>query len=390
MELYTILGLDKSASTTDVKKAYMRLAKTAHPDKGGDAEEFKKINKAYSILSDEGQRQFYDMTGQIPGDDGGGPNIHEVHMGGGGPAGMPFPFPFDMGQMFGMFGAGMPPGMRPGGSAAAAGQRRKGPKGPNKTDRLPLSLEQFYYGHSIHMSFDRMKLCAGCKGSGAAAKAACGTCRGSGQIHKVIQMGPIVMNSSGPCSDCGGEGLKISKECEECKGKGKTPELRQLDVRIEPGMAVGEQLVFDGACSETAEYDAPGDVVIILEEAESAAGWVRKGADLHFTAALTLGQSLVGCDYVLTDHPKVREGESDICLHIPGPVVSGDVICVKGMGMPIRGGSKESFGNLYVTVKIFPGEDERAKIAGEGNAYLATLFGIQRGAGDGAIRGVLV
>jgi DnaJ-class molecular chaperone len=107
------------------------------------------------------------------------------------------------------------------------------------------------------MSFDRMKLCAVCKGTGAAAKAACGSCRGSGQIHKVIQMGPVVMNSSGPCPDCGGEGQKVSKECGDCSGKSRVPEMRQLEVRIEPGMAVGEQLVFDGACSETAEYDSP-------------------------------------------------------------------------------------------------------------------------------------
>jgi DnaJ-class molecular chaperone len=108
---------------------------------------------------------------------------------------------------------------------------------------------------------------------------------------------------------------------------------------------------------------------------------VRKGVDLHFTAALTLGQSLVGCTYVLTDHPKVREGEADISLHIPGPVVSGDVICVKGLGMPVRvrtSADTESFGNLYVTVKVFPGDDERTKIAVEGAAYLASLFGIKQ------------
>ena len=89
----------------------------------------------------------------------------------------------------------------------------------------------------------------------------------------------------------------------------------------------------------------------------------------------------------------MQEGEPDITLHIPGPVVSGDIICVKGLGMPVRNSGNsgnESFGNLYVTVKIFPGEDERSKIAGEGSAYLASLFGIQRVNSETALKGELV
>jgi DnaJ family protein A protein 2 len=370
MDPYKVLGLDRSCSVGDVKKAYMKLAKTVHPDKGGNEEEFKKINAAYTVLNDEEKRHFYDMTGQMPGEEG-RPNVHEVHVGGGGP-GMPFPFPFDVGQMFGMFNNGMPPGMR-GGSGSQT--QRKGPKGPNKIDRLPLSLEQFYYGHTINMSFDRMKLCEGCRGTGAAAKSACGSCRGSGQIHKIMQMGPMIMNTSGPCGDCNGEGQKVTKECGQCKGKGRVPELRQLEVRIEPGMSVGEQLMFGGACSETTEYDMPGDVVIILEEAESAAGWMRKGADLHFTAALTLAQSLVGADIVLADHPKMRDGEDEVLVHLPGPVIGGDILCVKGLGMPMHG-KEGAFGNLYLTVKIFPGDAEREKIAKEGGAFLRGLFGL--------------
>ncbi len=369
MDLYKVLNLERSATSADIKKAYLRLAKTAHPDRGGDAEEFKKINTAYTILMDDNKRNFYDMTGQIPGEEG-RPNVQEVRFGGGGPGGIPFPFPFDMDQMFGMFG----PNMRSAGPGS--NQRRKGPKGPNKVDRLPLSLEQFYYGHAIHMSFDRMKLCAACNGSGAASKTTCGSCRGSGQIHKVMQMGPMIMNSSGPCTDCGGEGQKISKECEPCKGKGRVPEMRQLDVLIEPGMIAGEQLTFHGACSETADYDAPGDVVIILEDAESAAGWVRKGADLYLDAALRLGESLVGCNYCLTDHPKVRDGDEKIYVNIGGPVVTGDVLCVKGLGMPVKG-HPGTFGNLYLNVKIFPGTDEREKISNEGRAFLGSLLGIK-------------
>jgi DnaJ-class molecular chaperone len=385
MNLYNVLGVDEKASTNEIKKAYLKLAKTSHPDRGGDAEEFKQINKAYTILMDDNKRSFYDMTGQVPGEEG-RPEVHEVHFGGaaaGGPAGMPFPFHFDIGQMFGMFGANMRPG-GPGDSQS----RRKGPKGPNKIDRLPLSLEQFYYGHSIKLSFDRMKLCGACNGTGAANTADCGSCRGRGQIHKVIQMGQMIMNSSGPCPDCNGKGQKVSKECGPCKGKGRVPENRQLDVQIAPGMTPGEQLTFEGACSETAEYDAPGDVVIILEEAESAAGWTRKGADLYFDAGLKLGKSLVGCNVRLTDHPKVREGESDIFVYVAGPVIGGDVLRVKGLGMPVKG-APGSFGDLYMTVKIFPDEEERNKIAQEGRAFLASLLGVVQEAAAAAVAEVV-
>jgi DnaJ-class molecular chaperone len=144
-------------------------------------------------------------------------------------------------------------------------------------------------------------------------------------------------------------------------------------------MNPGEQLTFEGACSETADYDSPGDVVIILEEAESAAGWTRKGADLNFEVGLKLGQALVGCNVCLTDHPKVREGGEQIYVNIPGPVISGDVLRVKGLGMPRKGSATAtaaSYGDLYITVKIFPDDEERNKIAQEGRAFLASLLGV--------------
>jgi DnaJ-class molecular chaperone len=99
MELYEVLGVDKGAESRDIKKAYFNLAKTHHPDKGGDAEKFKQIQRAYDVLSDDEKRNFYNQTGQVPGEQGaGGPG--EGHPGG---------FPFDIGAMFGgMFGGGMP------------------------------------------------------------------------------------------------------------------------------------------------------------------------------------------------------------------------------------------------------------------------------------------
>ena len=109
------------------------------------------------MLSDPDKRRVYDMTGQIPGEQ---PPVQEVPVGAGGMPG--FPFNVDLNDIFKTFpGAGMGGG----GPGGGPGMRRV-PKGPSKTDRLPLSLEQFYYGHTIRMSFDRMKLCGECAGSG--------------------------------------------------------------------------------------------------------------------------------------------------------------------------------------------------------------------------------
>lgn len=340
-DLYSALGVDRKAGVGDIKKSYMRLVKEHHPDRGGNAENFRKIQQAYEILTDEDKRRMYDMTGQIPGE---GPQVQEMPHGMGG-----FPFPININEMFGMFG---------GGGQQRAGPVRKAPKGPPKTDRLPLSLEQFYYGHTIRMSFDRLKLCAVCAGSGAASKMACGDCRGSGQVMRTMTVGPAIMHSVGPCGECKGTGDKIAKICTPCGGKGRTQEMRNLEVAIEPGMGAGDQLRFEGACSESLEYELAGDVYIILELAESATGWVRKGSDLHLEVVIGLTDSLVGCMYTLEDHPKIRDGEEPIMVSLPAGVVTGDVLRADSLGMPVRG-NKELYGNLYLTVKIMPTEEER-------------------------------
>lgn len=357
-DLYGRLGVDKKAGTADIKKAHQRLVKTHHPDKGGDAEEFKKIQQAYEVLMDPEKRRMYDMTGSIPGEE---PPVQEVHVG---PGGMPpfgFPFPFNMADLF------------PGGPGRAqAGPVKKGYKGPAKVDRLPLSLEQFYYGHTIQMSFDRMKICRDCKGSGAAEKETCGECGGQGQISRTMMMGNMVMQTVGPCTGCKGEGTKMKRACEPCGGTGRVKELRHLQVEIAPGMNPGDQLKFDEACSETMEYDVAGDVLIILDEAESAAGWVRRGADLHQTIVIGLADSLCGCLHVVDNHPKVREGEEPVRVRVPAGVVTGDVLVVDEHGMPIRGGG---YGAMSLTVKVMPSEDEREAVAGTGRDGLMTLFG---------------
>jgi DnaJ-class molecular chaperone len=355
-DLYERLGVDKKATAADIKKAHQRLVKTHHPDKGGDAEEFKKIQQAYEVLIDSEKRRMYDMTGSIPGEE---PPMQEMHMGGGMP--FSFPFPFNMADMF------------PGGGRPRTGPVKKGYKGPPKVDRLPLSLEQFYYGHTIQMSFDRMKICTDCKGGGAAEKETCGECGGHGQISRTMMMGNMIMQTQGPCTGCGGEGMKTRRACEPCGGTGRVKEMRHLQVAIEPGMAPGDQLKFAEACSETLEYDVAGDVIITLDEAESAAGWVRRGTDLHQTVVIGLADSLCGCVHTVDDHPKVREGEEPVRVRVPAGVVTGDVLKIEGYGMPLNGGA--TYGSLVLTVRVMIGVDERDVVAGKGRAALLEMFG---------------
>ncbi len=360
-DLYERLGIDRKVAAPDIKRAHQRLVKTHHPDKGGDAEEFKKIQQAYEVLMDPEKRRMYDMTGAIPGEE---PPMQEMHMGGGGgPFG--FPFPFNMADLFSGGGGG--------GGGKPRGPVKKGYKGPPKVDRLPLSLEQFYYGHTIQMSFDRMKICTNCKGNGAAEKEMCGECGGMGQISRTMMMGNMIMQTQGPCTGCGGEGMKTRRTCEPCAGTGRVKELRQLEVTIEPGMNPGDQLKFAEACSETLEYDVAGDVVIILEDAESAVGWIRRGADLHQTIVIGLADSLCGCVHTVDDHPKVREGEEPVRVRVPAGVVTGDVLKIEAYGMPMKGGA--GCGAMILTVKVMISVDERDVVAGKGRGALLEMFG---------------
>jgi len=132
--LYETLGVDKAADSSDIRRAYLKLSKTEHPDKGGSAERFKTIQNAYEILSDEQKRSYYDQTGQIQGE--------EVS------SGNAMPFPFDLGAMFGGmgFGGGGGPfgGMNFGGGGSASSVRQKRPKAPSKTHEISLSLREYF------------------------------------------------------------------------------------------------------------------------------------------------------------------------------------------------------------------------------------------------------
>jgi DnaJ family protein A protein 2 len=347
--LYDKLGIKTDADQNEIRKAYRAAALANHPDKGGDPEQFKEIQKAYEILSDDNKRAIYDQTGQEH-------NGAEPDHGEGIPFGhgMPFnPFagqgvPFDIGNLFGMFG---PRGQ-------GQGQGPKAHKPAPKVHELPISLWDFYHGKQIRIQFERQKFCAACKGSGADSYESCGGCGGSGVKQQMMMMGPgMNVMMRGPCDACGGNGKRVASACKTCSGKKTATQEKVLDFKIEPGMKPGDILQFMNECSDLAEFSEPGDVHIHLQEADEAGRFKRVGDDLRATTTVGLKDALLGCKERIDSHPAHPQG---LVIEIPVGVQHGDLIRVEGEGMPRKGGGR---GALHVVVNVVASAAEKECIA---------------------------
>lgn len=345
--LYETLGVDKSSSQEDIRKAFLKLARTTHPDKGGDPEKFKEISRANEILSDETKRAIYDQTGQIPGEEvnqpGPGPQFNPFGGGGG--------FTFDINSLFGMFG--------PHGNQGSRTNRRTY-KGPPQHQEVPLDLKHFYFGHSFEINVNRQVFCKSCDSSGAKKKEACGACKGQGFTIQLMQMGGMTMQTQGPCVACQGKGNKIIEECKECHATGKLNETRRLEAKILPGMKPGDTIVFQEACSEHQDFEKPGDIVIHLREKPST--WKRVGNDLQHletSVKLSLAESLAGCTVKLENHPDYDEG---LYVEIPAASFANDVYCMNGFGMPIKD-KLTAYGDMYVRIEVEISQADRKLLA---------------------------
>lgn len=361
-DLYERLGVSRGASIDDIRRAYKDLARLKHPDRGGDVEEFKKIQEAHEVLSDDERRRVYDATGvtnedALPRTAGGVP-FH--FMGGMGPFGMPG-VAFDLGDMFGnIFGGGGAPGRRP-----------RAPRGPNKHHDIGLSLGDFYRGKEIKLRFNQARRCTTCNGSGAETTEQCGACKGSGVRTTLRQIGPGMMaQTRSPCDVCNGEGTRTMKVCRGCNGKRYAEREKQLDIRIEPGMSDGAQITFAGECSDGAEFEAPGDVVLTLRRSDAGVGELDefewRGDDLTIRKEITYAESVLGFSVNLTNHP----GGARRLAWSGGPLIHGAVLRYDGGGMPRRGGG---YGALYVQVMVAP--PPVAPWSAEDAAKLRSVFG---------------
>ena len=352
-DLYASLGVERSADREEIRTAYKTLSKIHHPDRGGDPEAFKKIQMAHEILTDDERRQHYDMTGSVDGSGG-------QQQGG---------FPFDMGMgglggIFGsMFGGGMPRQQQ------QRGMRR--PKGPVKIHEIALCLADFYKGKQLKVQFERQKFCGTCNGEGATSFRPCDGCQGSGITTQMAMLGPgMAVQMQGPCRDCQGRGKKPSDSCRTCQGRKFQSQEKSLDVHIEPGMPVGEVLVFPEECSDHADFEKPGDVHFILQIADEPIPWKRNGNDLCATVVISLKESLLGVSKTLEGHPGFPNGYT---IGIPAGTLHTEVLRKQGDGMPHKG-RPHNKGDALITVKIDASIKDK-EVLERNKVLLQTMFG---------------
>ena len=330
-DYYEVLGIDKSASDEEIKKAYRKLAKKYHPDMNpGDKEaesRFKEVNEAYEVLSDADKRAKYDQYGFAAFDPssfqssaegfGGFADILNDLFGGG----------------FGGFGGG--------------GQSRTGPaKGSTVRASLTLTLEEAAFGCEKAVTVERYETCDTCHGNGCApgtSPEVCPDCHGTGtvQVRRQTPMG--VFATSSPCPKCGGKGRIIHQPCKDCRGSGMVRKKKTIQASIPAGIDNGQTISIRGQGNAGKNGGPAGDLLITITVRPHEL-FRREGTSVLCEAPITFTQAVLGAELEI---PTI---DGKVKYTLPEGTQSGTTFRLKGKGIPSINGRGR--GDQYVTVYI--------------------------------------
>ncbi len=336
-DYYDVLGVSRSATVAEIKKAYRKMALKYHPDKNPDdkeaEEKFKEAAEAYEVLSNEEKRARYDRFGH-DGVRGAG--------GGFGGGGMSMDDIFShFGDIFGgHFGFG-------GGGFGGRGGRRHVNRGSNLRVKVKLSLDEIAHGVEKKIKLKKYVACKACNGTGArhgSSYTTCPTCRGTGQVTRVTNTFLGQMQTTSTCPQCGGEGQIITDKCEVCHGNGIVRNDEVITINIPAGVAEGMQLSLSGKGNAAARGGINGDLIVLIEE-EPHPELTRDGNNLIYDLYISFPDAALGTSVEIpTVDGKVR-------IKLPSGTQGGKVLRLKGKGLPdINGYGK---GDLLVNVNIW-------------------------------------
>lgn len=326
-DFYDILGVAKSASAEEIKKAYRKLAIKYHPDKNPDdkaaEDKFKEAAEAYEVLSSPEKKQRYDQYGHAGvggaagggGYGGGGMNMEDIFsqfgdiFGGGGGGGSPFDSFF-------------------GGQSRSSGRRVT--KGSNLRIKVKLTLEEIANGTEKKIKVNKQITCKTCDGSGAKDRSSvstCNTCGGSGAVRRVTNTILGQMQTTATCPTCHGSGQQITAKCNACHGEGSVRGEETISINIPAGVSDGMQLSMAGKGNAAPNGGVPGDLIILIEELPHDT-LKREGNNIVYDLHVSIIDAALGFS---AEVPTI-DGKAKIKIE-PG-TQSGKLLRLKGKGIP--------------------------------------------------------
>jgi len=330
--LYDTLGVSKTASQDEIKKAYRKLARKFHPDANpGDSsaeERFKQVQHAYDVLSDDEKRKAYDRFGSVNGRVG-GPGGVNVDFG-----------DFDLGDLGdflgGIFGGGMP------GARGGRGRRTQAVRGNDVETEVRLSFEDSLRGAEAKVPVELTVACSECGGTGAqpgTAPVICPECNGRGV--KAESQGLFALSQ--PCPRCRGNGTVIEQPCSKCHGSGREQRLRTYTVKIKPGVKDGTKIRLKGK-GEAGAHGGPAGDLVVVTRVDPSPLYERRGDDLVVHVPVSFPTAALGGSV------EVPTPEGPVSLKIPAGSQDGKLLRIKGRGAPRLQGSGK--GDVLARIRI--------------------------------------
>ena len=338
-DYYEVLGVEKTASVEEIKKAYRKKAIQYHPDKNpGDKqaeENFKEAAEAYDVLSDPQKRQRYDQFGHA--------GVGGASQGGGFGGGMSMDDIFSQfGDIFGSFGGFSGFGGFGGGRSA-----RRVNRGTNLRVKVKMHLQEIATGIEKKIKVKKYVACQHCNGTGAKdgkSNSTCSTCKGSGQVTRVQNTILGAMQTTSTCPTCEGEGKIINEKCTFCNGEGVLMSEEVISINIPAGVGEGMQLSLSGKGNAARRGGVNGDLIVLIEEEEHPE-LVRDGNDLLYNVFIGYPEAVLG------ETVEIPTIEGKVKVKIEAGTQPGKILRLRGKGLPdVNGYGK---GDLLAKVNVW-------------------------------------